>query len=167
MALIIPAVFIAVFAFALFKRVKIYDEFSAGVGDAVKFTFSILPCLAAIFMMCELFEASGLSDWFTELLSPAAAALGIPPELTKLILIKPFSGSGSLAYLTDIINGYGADSYIGRCACVCFGSSETVFYISAVYFAGLKNKKLALPVILVLLSTLVTTVLACLLCRVI
>ena len=150
MALIIPAVFIAVFAFALFKRVKIYDEFSAGVGDAVKFTFSILPCLAAIFMMCELFEASGLSDWFT-----------------KLILIKPFSGSGSLAYLTDIINGYGADSYIGRCACVCFGSSETVFYISAVYFAGLKNKKLALPVILVLLSTLVTTVLACLLCRVI
>ena len=103
MALIIPAVFIAVFAFALFKRVKIYDEFSAGVGDAVKFTFSILPCLAAIFMMCELFEASGLSDWFTKLLSPAAAALGIPPELTKLILIKPFSGSGSLAYLTDII----------------------------------------------------------------
>ena len=71
MALIIPAVFIAVFLFAMFKRVKIYDEFSAGVGDTVKFTFSIIPCLAAIFMMCELFEASGLADAFTGFLSPA------------------------------------------------------------------------------------------------
>ena len=103
----------------------------------------------------------------TSLLSPVFGFLGIPPELTKLVLIKPFSGSGSLTYLNAIIAEHGADSYIARCACVCYGSSETVFYISAVYFAGLKNKKLALPVILVLLSTLVTTVLACLLCRVI
>ncbi len=166
MALIIPAVFIAVFLFAMFKRVKIYDEFSAGVGDAVKFTFSIIPCLTAIFMMCELFEASGLADAFTGFLSPAFEWLGIPGELTKLILIKPFSGSGSLAYLTDVIEKYGADSYISRCACVCFGSSETVFYISAVYFAGMKNKKLAAPVIIVLISTLLTTVLACLLCKI-
>lgn len=166
MALIIPFVFIAVFGFAIYKKVKIYDEFSAGVGEAVKFTVSLIPCLAAIFMMCELFEASGLADWFTELLSPVFGALGIPKELTKLVLIKPFSGSGSLAYLNDIIEKHGADSYIARCACVCFGSSETVFYISAVYFAGTKSKKLALPILCVLISTFVTTVFACLLCKV-
>lgn len=166
MALIIPLIFIFVFGFAVFKKVKVYDEFSAGISEAVKFTLSLLPCLAAIFMMCELFEVSGLSALLTKWLSPVFGALGVPPELTKLVLIKPFSGSGSLAYLDEIINLYGADSYIARCACVCFGSSETVFYISAVYFAGLKVKKLALPIAAVLISTTLTTVLACLICRI-
>jgi len=166
MALIIPVIFIVVFIYAAVKNVKIYDEFSAGISEAVKFTLSLLPCLAAIFMMCELFEASGLADLLTRLLSPVFGALGIPPELTKLVLIKPFSGSGSLAYLNEIITGYGADSYVARCACVCFGSSETVFYISAVYFAGVKVKKLAMPITVVLVSTIITTVIACLLCRI-
>lgn len=166
MALIIPFVFIAVFGFAIFKKVKIYDEFSKGVGEAVKFTLSLIPCLSAIFMMCAVFEASGLADALTNFLSPVFGFLGIPPELTKLVLIKPFSGSGSIAYLNEIIAEHGADSYIARCACVCFGSSETVFYISAVYFAGVKVKKLAMPIAAVLIATLVSTVVACLLCKV-
>lgn len=166
MVFVIPAVFIAVFGFAILKKVKIYDEFSKGVGEAVKFTFSLIPCLAAIFMMCELFEVSGLSAALTNLLSPVFGFLGIPPELTKLVLIKPFSGSGSLAYLNEIIAAYGADSYITRCACVCFGSSETVFYISAVYFAGTKVKRLAIPIIVVLVAIFLSTILACLLCRI-
>lgn len=165
MAFLIPLIFISVFIFALIKKVKIYDEFSAGVKDALNFVFSLLPCLAAIFMMCELFEASTLSDKLTKLLSPVFSFLGIPAELTKLVLIKPFSGSGSLAYLNGIIEQYGADSYIARCACVCFGSSETVFYISAVYFAGLKQKKLAAPIVIALVSSFLTTVLACFICR--
>lgn len=161
----IPVLFIAVFGFALFKKVKIYDEFSAGASDALKFVVKLIPCLAAVFMMCELFEVSALSDKLTELLSPVFSFFGIPPELTKLVLIKPFSGSGSLAYLNGIIEKYGADSYIARCASVCFGSSETVFYISAVYFAGLKPKKLAAPIIIVMISAFLTTVLSCFLCR--
>ena len=117
-------------------------------------------------MMCELFEVSHLSALLIKWLSPVFSFLGIPPELTKLVLIKPFSGSGSLAYLSEIIKTYGADSYIARCACGCFGSSETVFYISAVYFAGIKVKKLALPIVCVLVATLVSTVVACLICRI-
>lgn len=166
MQYIIPAIFILVFIFAAVKRVRVYDEFSEGIKEAIKFTISLIPCLAAIFMMCELFEISGLAGGITKLLSPVFSALGIPPELTKLILIKPFSGSGSLAYLTDVIEKHGADSYISRCACVLYGSSETVFYISAVYFAGLKVKKLALPIVIVLISTLLSTVVACLICKV-
>ena len=166
MALIIPIIFIFVFVFALVKRVNVYDSFTEGVSSAVKFTLSLLPCLAAIFMMCALFEQSGLSDALTKLLSPVFGFLGIPPELTKLVLIKPFSGSGSLAYLNEVISTYGADSYIARCACVCFGSSETVFYISAVYFAGIKVKKLAMPVICVLVATFLSTIIACLICRI-
>ncbi len=166
MTYVIPVIFIIVFGFAVFKRVKIYDEFTNGVKEAVNFTVSLIPCLAAIFMMCAVFEKSGLSDRLTQLLSPVFGALGIPRELTKLVLIKPFSGSGSLAYLNEIITKYGADSYISRCACVCFGSSETGFYISAVYFAGMKVKKLAMPIAIVLISTLISTIIACLLCRI-
>lgn len=166
MVYIIPAIFLFVFIFGAIKKVKLYSEFSAGIQEAVKFTFSLLPCLAAIFMMCELFEVSGFSNIITKALSPVFSALGIPAELTKLVLIKPFSGSGSLAYLNKIIQQYGADSYISRCACVCFGSSETVFYISAVYFASTSVKNLAKPIAIVLISTLISTVFACLLCRI-
>lgn len=167
MAVIIPVIFIFVFIFAAVKKVNVYESFTDGIKEAFNFTVSLLPCLAAIFMMCALFEESGLSNLLTRLLSPVFGFLGIPEELTKLILIKPFSGSGSLAYLNEIISKYGADSYIARCACVCFGSSETVFYISAVYFAGLKVKKLAMPVICVLAATFLSTIIACLICRII
>ena len=166
MALIIPVIFIAVFIFSAVRKVNIYESFTEGISEAFKFTVSLLPCLACIFMMCELFEVSGLSNLLTKWLAPVFSFLGIPPELTKLVLIKPFSGSGSLAYLSGIIKTYGADSYIARCACVCFGSSETVFYISAVYFAGIKVKKLALPIVCVLVATLVSTIVACLICRI-
>ena len=166
MALIIPVIFILVFIFAAVKKVNVYETFTDGVKEAFKFTLSLIPCLAAIFMMCELFESSGLSDALTNFLAPVFGALGIPKELTKLVLIKPFSGSGSLAYLSGIIKEHGADSYIARCACVCFGSSETVFYICTVYFAGLKVKRLVYPILCVLIATLVSTVVACLICKI-
>ena len=166
MPYIIPVVILSVFIFAVIKKVNVYESFTGGIKSAAEFTLSLLPCLAAVFMMCELMEVSGLSALLIKALSPVFGFLGIPPELTKLIIIKPFSGSGSLAYLTEIIDAYGADSYISRCACVLYGSSETVFYISAVYFAGIKVKKLYIPIICVLLGSLVSVTVACLVCKV-
>lgn len=166
MAFIIPAIFIIVLGCAAIKKVNVYSCFTSGIESALKFVLSLLPCLAAVFMMCALFEDSGLSELMIKLTSPAFSFFGVPEELTKLILIKPLSGSGSLAYLTEILNEYGADSYIARCACVCYGSSETVFYISAVYFAGMKAKGLMKPIVISLFSALVATVLACALCKI-
>ncbi len=165
MQYVIPIIFIGVFAFAAFKRVNVFSAFSRGAGEGVKFVFNLLPLLICTFIMCELFERSGLSEYFAQALSPAFGFLGVPKELSKLILIKPFSGSGSLAYLTQIINEYGADSYIGRCACVLYGSSETVFYISVVYFANCTKKKRLVPILIILLATFISTIIACLLCR--
>lgn len=167
MAFIIPAIFIIVLGCAAIKKVNVYSCFTSGIESALKFVLSLLPCLAAVFMMCALFEESGLSELMIKLTSPAFSFFGVPEELTKLILIKPLSGSGSLAYLTEILNEYGADSYIARCACVCYGSSETVFYISAVYFAGMKAKGLMKPIVISLFSALVATVLACALCQIV
>ena len=165
-ALIIPLLFIAVFIFALVKKVKLYDSFTAGIKEALPLAFSLFPYLAAILMLSELFEQSGLSNMITSFLAPAFRFLGIPPEIAKLVLIKPFSGSGSTALLSDILSNYGADSYIGRCACVSYGSSETVFYISAVYFAGIKNKKLFKPIAIALTANFLTVLLGCFLCRI-
>lgn len=164
-ALIIPALFLALFVFALVKRIKLYDCFTDGVKEAVPLVLSLFPYLAAILMLSELFERSGLSNILTSFLSPAFEFLGIPPEIAKLVLMKPFSGSGSTALLSEILSSYGADSYIARCACVSYGSSETVFYISAVYFAGVKRKKLLKPVLIALTANFVTVIFGCFICR--
>lgn len=166
MQYVIPAIFILVLTAAVVKRVNVFTSFSRGAGEAVRFVFSLLPLLACTFIMCELFERSHLSDALSRFLSPAFSFLGVPPELSKLILIKPFSGSGSLAYLSQIISEYGADSYISRCACVLYGSSETVFYISVVYFAKCANKRRLLPIVIILSAIFISTVTACLLCRI-
>lgn len=165
LSLAVPLLFLALFLNALIKKVKLYDSFTAGVKGAVPLVVSLFPYLAAVLILSELFEQSGLAARMTSLLAPVCRGLGIPPELSKLLLLKPFSGSGSTALLSEILATHGADSYIGRCACVCYGSSETVFYILAVYFAGVKRKKLLLPVLIALFANLVGAVLGCLFCR--
>ncbi len=165
-ALILPLLFLALFVYALIRRVRVYDSFTAGVKEAVPLLLSLFPYLAAVLMLSELFEASGLSAALTEALAPLLRALGVPPELGKLVLMKPFSGSGSTALLSELIKTHGADSYIARCACVAYGASETVFFLSAVYFAGAKKKRLAKPVAIALFSNFLSVVAGCLLCRV-
>ena len=165
-ALIIPVLFLAVFIYGLVRRVKLYDCFTEGVKEAFPLILSIFPYLAAMLILSSLFEMSGLARMLTNFLSPAFRALGIPPEISPPVLIKPFSGSGSTALLSELLSAYGPDSYIGRCACVAYGSSETVFYISAVYFAGLKKKRLFRPTLIALGANFLGVVAGCLLCRV-
>ena len=160
----IPVLFLIIFGFASIKKVKPYDAFTEGAKSALPFAVSIFPYLVSIFVLTELFEISGISAAVASFLSPVFKVFGIPKELTKLVLIKPFSGSGALALLTEIYSTYGVDSYLARCASVIYGSSETVFYVAAVYFAGAKTKKLALPIIISLIASFFSCVFACFIC---
>jgi len=164
---LIPILFLLIFVFAIFKKVKPYDAFTLGAKSAVPFAVSIFPYLVSIFVLTELFEVSGLSDFLLRFLSPIFEFFGIPSELTKLVLIKPFSGSGSLALVSEIYTQYGVNSYIARCASVIYGSSETVFYVAAVYFAGAKTKKLFKPILISLVASFFSCVFACFICLVI
>ncbi len=164
---LIPLLFLAVFIFSLFKKVKPYEAFTEGAKQAVPFAVSVFPYLVSIFVLTELFEQSGLSDITVKILSPMFRGLGIPTELAKLVLIKPFSGSGSLAVLSELYSVHGVDSYISRCASVIYGSSETVFYVAAVYFAGAKTKKLTTPIIISLIASFASCVFACFICKII
>ena len=162
----IPILFLVIFIFAIFKKVKPYDAFTEGAKSALPFAVSVFPYLVTIFVLTELFEVSGLSNAVTTLLAPIFRGLGVPTELTKLILIKPFSGNGSLAVLTEIFNTYGVDSYLARCASVIYGSSETVFYIATVYFGDTSIKKLGVALVIGLFCSFLSSALACLFCRV-
>lgn len=162
----IPILFLLIFLFAIIKKVKPYEAFTNGAKSAIPFAVSVFPYLVSIFVLTELFEISGLSNLISSLISPFFSFLGIPKELTKLILIKPFSGNGSLAVLSEIYKTHGVDSYLSRCASVIYGSSETVFYVATVYFAGAKTKKLAVPIIISLIASFISCVFACFICKI-
>jgi spore maturation protein SpmB len=112
-------------------------------------------------LMCEVFELSGLSLVIINLLKPICKFLGLPVELTKLILLKPFSGSGSLALLAEIFKTYGVNSYLSLSAAAVYGSSETIFYVTAVYLSKCQNKKVTKAILISLFATFFSTVLSC------
>lgn len=161
---VIPVLIILLLLFCFIKKINVYDVFVSGSKQSISLVLEIFPYLIAIFLTCELFEVSGLSQAFVDFLSPAFEFLHVPKELIKLVIIKPFSGSGSLALLTEIIEKYGTSSYITNCACAIYGSSETIFYISAVYFTKCKTKKATKAIIISLVATIISTILTCLIC---
>ena len=165
-ALLIPAIFFFSFLFAISKKVKVYDSFTDGVKNALPLIMSIFPYIAAVAMLSKLFEVSGLEEKITTVISPFFRFTGIPEEISSLVLIKPLSGSGSIAVLTQILERYGVDSYAARCACVAYGTADTIFYIGAVYFAGIKRQKLTAACIISILSYLAAVIFSCFLCRI-
>ena len=165
LAIIVPVLFLLSFLYAMRKKVKLFDCFTDGVKGAIPLVTSIFPYIATVAMLSKLFEVSGMESTLSKWLSPLFSLTGIPTEITPLLLVKPLSGSGAIAVLSDILTKYGVDSYIARCACVAYGSSETIFYIGAVYFATLQRKKLSLALGIAVLSYLLSVVLCCFLCR--
>ncbi len=165
-AYIVPIFIVLVLLYASYKNLNTYNIFVKGAKGAIDLVVSIFPYIVAIMISVALMRISGLTDLITKWLSPVFLALGIPPEVSELVLLRPFTGSGSFALLNDIFATYGADSYISRCACVIMGSSETVFYVATVYFSQTKVRKLLYAIPCALIASLVAAIVSCLLCRV-
>lgn len=163
---ILPIIFLLIFIYCIYKRVNTYDCFVKGAKGAIKLVVDIFPFIAAILIAVALLRASGITDFLAQALSPIFNFLGIPTELCELVLLRPFTGSGSYGILEDIFATYGADSYISRCACVMMGCSETIFYVATVYISQTKVKKLLYAIPVALVCSLVGTIIGCLLCKV-
>ena len=163
---IVPVLLLGLFIYAFIKKVPAYDTFAEGAKEALKMCFDIFPFLVAIFLTVQLFRVSGLATLMGKFLGPVFQFLGIPAELTELMLIRPLSGSAGLTLLSEIYVTYGPDSYISRCASVIMSASETIFYIAAVYFSGTKIKSLGWAIPIALLATTAGSVIGCLLLRV-
>ena len=165
-AYIIPILFIALFCYAKHKKVNTYDTFVKGAKKAVPLVIDIFPYIATIMVAVALLRVSGITTLLANALSPVFNLLGIPTELVELVLLRPFTGSGSYALLNDVLLEYGADSYISRCACVILGCSETIFYVTTVYISQTKVKKLLYPIPVALICAVFGSCIACLLCKI-
>lgn len=138
----IPAIITLIILHGLKNKVPVYDLFSEGAKDGIATAVDILPFIIAIFLAINSLASSGAIDWLQSLLSPFLNLIGIPEELTSLILLRPISGSGSLLLAEEIMREHGVDTLIGRSASVMAGSCETFFYVLALYFGVTSVKKM-------------------------
>ena len=144
---IIPVLLVGIPFYGLaVKKVKVYESFVEGAKDGFTIAVRIIPYLVAILVAIGMFRASGALDILLTLLSPILNAVGFPPENLPLALMRPLSGSGSLGLLTDLIKQHGPDSLISKIGATMFGSTETTFYVLAVYFGsvGIRRSRHAL-----------------------
>ncbi len=138
---VIPVIIIGFPLYGLYKRVPVYEEFVTGAKEGFQVAVNIIPYLVAILFAVAMFRASGAMDFLVEGLRPLLAPLGIPPEVLPMAITRPLTGSGSAGIMLDLINRYGADSLIVKTAATMFGSTETTFYVVAVYFGAVNIKK--------------------------
>ena len=162
---VIPVLIAFVLIYSLIKGVDAYSGFVNGAKGALPLMGQLLPYIIAMFVAVELFRNSGLSVYLCNFLSPVFNALGIPSEICELTLIRPFSSNAGYVILRNIFSTYGVDSYVGKCASVIMGSSDTIFYVSSIYFASTKVKKTLLTIPIALVCNVACCILSCLLCR--
>lgn len=146
-SLAIPAIIGSVTVFALFRKIDVFQALKDGALEGLHIVYKILPALVALLTGIYMLRASGALDALSALCRPFFDLVGIPPETASLIFIRPVSGSGALAVGSELIREYGPDSLVGRTAAVMLGSTETTFYVIAVYFgaAGIKKTRYAIP----------------------
>ena len=150
--MIMPTIFVVIIGYGWAKKVDIFSAFLAGAKEGLKTLFGILPALVGLIAAITMFRTSGALQFITGLLSPITRLIGIPAEIMPLALLRPVSGSGSLALVNDIFTTAGPDSLVGRIASVVMGSTETTFYTLAVYFGAVKIQKSRHTVLAALLA---------------
>lgn len=134
--------------YAYFKKVPVYESFVDGAKDGFSTAIGIIPHLVGMMVAISVFRASGALDFFVGWMAPFLAWLQVPPEVLPLGFLRPLTGTGSLAFTTDLIKTYGPDSMIGRIASTIQGSTDTTLYVLTVYFGavGIRNGRYALKV---------------------
>ncbi len=139
--LVIPLIAAGVMIFGVVKKVDVFGEFTEGVKEGLHTVYEIFPSLFCLVVTIAVFRASGGISAITDLLSPLFSLVGFPAECVPLAILRPFSGSGAIAVLEDILTQCGADSKAGLIASVIMGSSETTFYTLSIYFTATKVRK--------------------------
>lgn len=163
---LLPVAFIfAVVVAGLFKKVDVYTAFVKGARQGLSTAIKVLPYIIAMLTAIAIFRAGGILSLVEKAVQPLLQAVGAPGEVGPLFLLRPFSGSAALSMLTDIYAHAGPDSFAGQVASVLMGSTETVFYTVALYFAavGVERTRHTIPV--ALMASVVSLLASVWLCR--
>ena len=164
--ILLPLIISVVLITAIFKKVPAYEEFTRGAKEGFWVGVKIIPYLVAIMVAIGMFRASGALEMLGNLLKTPLEYLKIPVDVLPLMLTRSLSGGATLGVFSDVVNSNGANSYAATLAAIIVGSSETTFYVLAVYFGSIGIKKMRHAVLVGLLADFIGIVLAVIICRV-
>lgn len=160
----IPMVIFIIILYGTIEKKKMFDIFLKGAKDGIKIVIKIFPTLVGLFLAIGLLRNSGLLEFIIDIINPILIKLQIPSEILPLAILRPISGSASIAIATDIMKSFGVDNNIGIIASVIMGSTETTLYTIAVYTSsvGIKDTKYVLPAALIAdLVGITTSIIVC------
>lgn len=150
--------------YAAVKKINVFDAFIIGAKQGFGTILSIVPYLIAMVVAIGMLRASGFFNLMAKILAPLLELIGMPSEVLPLALIRPFSGSASTGMMAELIHQYGGNSLIAKMAATMMGSTETTFYVIAVYFGsiGIRRTRHAIPAgLLADFAGIVTSVIIC------
>lgn len=161
----LPAILLLILTMGLFKKVPLYETFTDGAKDGFKVAVNIIPYLVAIIVAISMFRASGIIEMAENLLAPVLSHFNVPTDTIPVMLVRSLSGSAALGVFSDIANNSGPDAYATKLAAVMVGSSETTFYVLAVYFGAVGISKLRYALLVGLLADFIGIVAAISVCN--
>lgn len=148
----LPAILLLILTMGLFKKVPLYETFTEGAKDGFKVAVNIIPYLVAIIVAISMFRASGIIEIIGTALKPLLEHFNVPADTIPIMIVRSLSGSAALGVFSDIANNSGPDDYATKLSAVMVGSSETTFYVLAVYFGAVGISKLRYALIVGLLA---------------
>jgi spore maturation protein B len=161
----IPLFLFVIPVYGALKKVKVYESFVEGAKGGFQTALRIIPYLVAILVAVGMLRGAGAIDLLSRWLDPVLARIGFPTEILPLAIMRPLSGSGSLGMAAELIKVHGPDSFIAKLAASAYGSTETTFYVLAVYFGAVGIKKSRHAVISGLTADIVSLIVAIIVCR--
>ena len=164
-SLMIPFLIGFILIIGIKDKVKVFDSFSEGVMEGLHTVLNLFPTLLALFLSVNLLRASGLIDFIAEIAIGVFKIFEIPKEITSLVILKPISGSASVVIGTDLINTYGANSWIALTVGTIMGSTETTLYALAVYTGEIKKKISPKLLLLAVLGNFLAVCISIIVCK--
>lgn len=165
-SLAMPLVILLIVTYGLIEKNKVFDDFLEGAKEGVEIVFSILPTLIGLFVAIGALRSSGIIDMMIHFITPLLNVIDFPSEIMPLAMLRPISGSGSIAVATDIMKTYGVDTMIGKMASVIMGSTETTLYTIAIYTSCVKIKKTRFVLLASLVADVVGILVSVGICRI-
>ena len=163
---ILPLMIIGIILAGIIKKVPVYEEFVEGAKDGFKVSVSIIPYLVAIIVGISMFKASGAIDLISSATGGLMEKLSIPVDIIPIMITRSLSGSATLGLFSDIVTTHGTECYLTKLAAIMVGSSETTFYVLAVYFGSIGIKKYRYALLTGIIADITGIILAILVARV-
>jgi len=161
----LPAIILLILTMGLAKKIPVYEVFTDGAKEGFKVAVNIIPYLVAIIVAISMFRASGSIELIGKAFAPLLNYFNVPVDVLPIMIVRSLSGSAALGVFSDIANTVGPESYATKLSAIMVGSSETTFYVLAVYFGAVGISKLRYALLVGLLADFIGILAAIIICK--